>query len=129
MGAVRTTQKQMHKDPRYKAYSTWKQSITWLWNQALIEAGKNPADIKFSVIQSLTFHLPVPKPRNDNKKIAEYAARIGNPHMMKPDIDNMIKSFMDALMKEDSHVHTIGFTKKLWCSHDKGWIDVQIVLD
>jgi Holliday junction resolvase RusA-like endonuclease len=46
------------------------------------------------------------------------------PHQMKPDIDNMLKAFMDALMKEDSHVHTIGKMTKIWGVH--GHIKVVI---
>lgn len=43
---------------------------------------------------SLTFHIATPP--SWSKKKAE--AHIGKPHKQKPDIDNMVKSVLDALL-------------------------------
>lgn len=44
------------------------------------------------------------------KKRAEH---IGKPHCRTPDIDNMLKSFMDSFGKDDSHVYEI-HARKQW---------------
>jgi Holliday junction resolvase RusA-like endonuclease len=118
MGAVRTTQKQMFSDKRYKKYKTWKDDIVILWNAELIKLGFKPEEFKFDEIKSIDFVITIPISETLSKKVKqEREDRIGRPHQMKPDIDNMLKAFMDALMKEDSHVHTIGRTRKVWGTH------------
>jgi Holliday junction resolvase RusA-like endonuclease len=69
---------------------------------------------------SITFFVPVP-PSWSKKKKKQYH---GTFHQSKPDLDNLLKAFMDALMKEDSHVHTIGRMTKIWGLH--GHIKVVI---
>jgi Holliday junction resolvase RusA-like endonuclease len=128
MGAVRTTQKQKFADKNYKKYQTWKDTLLILWTAELLKHGFNPQTIKFSEIESITFHMTIPMGEKLSKaKIEERHSRIDQPHLQKPDIDNMLKAFMDAVMKEDSHVHTIGRTKKIWSLH--GHIEVALVFD
>jgi Holliday junction resolvase RusA-like endonuclease len=125
MGAVRTTQKQMYADKRYKKYMVWKDDIRILWNAELIKLGIKPDEFKFSEIKSITFVVTIPMSLSLSKaQRKEREDRIDMPHQMKPDIDNMLKAFMDALMKEDSHVHTIGRMTKIWGLH--GHIKVVI---
>lgn len=125
MGAVRTTQKQMYADKRYKKYMGWKDDIRILWNAELIKLGIKPDEFKFSEIKSITFVVTIPMSLSLSKaQRKEREDRIDMPHQMKPDIDNMLKAFMDALMKEDSHVHTIGRMTKIWGLH--GHIKVVI---
>lgn len=125
MGAVRTTQKQMFADKRYKKYIGWKNDIRILWNAELIKLGIKPDEFKFSEIKSITFVVTIPMSISLSKaQRKEREDRIDMPHQMKPDIDNMLKAFMDALMKEDSHVHTIGRMTKIWGLH--GHIKVVI---
>lgn len=45
----------------------------------------------------------------------------GKPHKQKPDIDNLLKAFLDALVKNDSTIYKVA-AKKLWAR--KGSIDV-----
>lgn len=128
IGAVRTTQKQMYKDKRYKKYMDWKDTIRILWSAELLKLGYVPDTVKFSMIDSIDFVVTIPFGAKLSKaKTEERQSRDGTPHMMKPDIDNMLKAFMDAIMKEDSHVHTIGITKKVWGIH--GHIKVVIIVD
>jgi Holliday junction resolvase RusA-like endonuclease len=125
IGAVRTTQKQMFADKRYKKYMVWKDDIRILWNAELIKRGIKPEEFKFSEIKSITFVVTVPMSISLSKaKLKEREDRVDMPHQMKPDIDNMLKAFMDAIMKEDSHVHTIGKMTKIWGLH--GHIKVVI---
>lgn len=56
------------------------------------------------------FILPMPKYWSETKKISMN----GQPHKQRPDLDNLVKGFQDALLKEDSHIHTYLKTKKEW---------------
>lgn len=58
---------------------------------------------------SLLFVLPIP-PSVSRK---ESVRRSGNPHQQKPDVDNLIKAFLDALCEEDSYVWDIR-GRKMW---------------
>ena len=57
-------------------------------------------------ILQITFTMPTP-----NTKMA----RIGLPHTQRPDIDNLVKAFMDSIADEkgDAHIHTI-IANKIW---------------
>lgn len=39
----------------------------------------------------------------------------GKPHQVKPDIDNYLKAFMDALCEDDSYVYDVRATKEWAC--------------
>lgn len=53
-------------------------------------------DPRFTVV----FHVPMPKSWSKKEK----AAMDGKPHQVKPDVDNYLKAFMDALCEDDSYV-------------------------
>lgn len=57
----------------------------------------------------VTFVLPMPK-RWSKKKRTEMN---GQPHQGKPDLDNLMKSLMDALFEDDTHIWDSRITK-LW---------------
>lgn len=59
---------------------------------------------------SLIFVLPMPKSWSGKK----CDRMCGQPHAVKPDLDNLIKAFKDALCENDSFVHTYGCMKKVW---------------
>jgi len=56
------------------------------------------------------FVLPMPKSWSEKKK----KEMDGQPHKQTPDLDNLIKAFQDALLKDDSHIHTYNNMKKIW---------------
>ncbi len=58
----------------------------------------------------ITFVLPMPKSWSKKKK----EMMDGQPHKSRPDLDNLIKAFKDALLEEDSHIHTYDGMKKVW---------------
>lgn len=58
---------------------------------------------------SVTFHLPMPKSWSQKKRFQNH----GNRHQQRPDIDNLLKGFMDALLPEDCRVWNVQ-VKKLW---------------
>lgn len=53
----------------------------------------------------------VPMPKSWSKK--EKAAMNGRPHQQKPDVDNYLKAFMDALCLDDSYVYDV-HPRKYW---------------
>lgn len=55
----------------------------------------------------IDFFLPMPKSWSKKEK----AAKIGQPHDSKPDIDNLAKAFMDAFKTEDKHVYKLTAAK------------------
>ncbi len=63
---------------------------------------KDDLDVKFV--------LPMPNSWSERKK----KKMDGQPHKQRPDLDNLIKGFKDALMIEDSNVHTYHNMKKVW---------------
>lgn len=66
-------------------------------------------DVKWEPL-SLHFVMPMPKSWSKKKK----AEMIGKPHKQKPDLDNLIKAFQDAVLKEDSIVWIYGTMMKTW---------------
>lgn len=68
----------------------------------------------------LTFILPMPGSWGQKKR----AAHDGQPHLQKPDVDNLLKAFIDSLYRDqdDSHVYSI-WSEKRW--GDEGLIIVQ----
>ena len=61
-------------------------------------------------ILDVKFVIPMPISWSEKKK----KRMDGQPHKQRPDLDNLVKAFKDALLEEDSHVHTYGEIKKLW---------------
>ena len=59
---------------------------------------------------SLTFVIPMPTSWSKKKRLA----MVGQPHQTKPDLDNLIKAFKDALCEDDSFVHTYEKITKVW---------------
>mgnify|MGYP003624631975 FL=1 len=58
----------------------------------------------------IQFVIPMPISWSGKKK-EKYD---GQPHKQRPDLDNLVKAFKDALLIEDSHVHTYHNIKKVW---------------
>lgn len=62
----------------------------------------------------VTFILPMPKSWSKTKK----AQMNGQPHQQKPDIDNLQKALLDAVLKDDSGIHDIR-ASKVWGEQGK----------
>lgn len=58
---------------------------------------------------SLELQIAVPMPKSWSKK--KKNEHFAMPHKQKPDVDNMAKAVMDALLKDDSGVYHISVTK------------------
>ncbi len=123
-GAVRSNGKNSMYHPtkgkRLKRYVQYKKDLALLMRAQGIE--NLPGEI-----EELVFMMPIPNPQIGSKKIkAEKLSRIGNPHQMKPDFDNLIKPILDASGKDDSHVWRCGELKKLWTEFGKGKIIITL---
>lgn len=59
----------------------------------------------------VTFQMPMAKSWSKKKK----AEMLGKPHQQKPDVDNLAKALMDAVLDEDEGVWDIRITK-VWGS-------------
>lgn len=57
----------------------------------------------------IVFIMPMPASWSIKKR----RAMDGQPHQIRPDVDNLEKSIFDALHKDDSHIYDIRVTK-LW---------------
>lgn len=59
---------------------------------------------------SLIFVIQMPASWSQKKR----HSMNGQPHTVKPDLDNMIKAFKDSLCEDDSHIHTYDQMRKVW---------------
>lgn len=66
---------------------------------------------------TLIFFIPMPASWGKRKRLA----MLGAPHTQKPDIDNLVKSWLDAWKTDDSHVYAIS-ASKYWA--EEGSIEV-----
>ena len=60
----------------------------------------------------IQFELPMPKSWSKKKR----ASMLAQPHQQKPDIDNLLKAFLDHLCEDDSYVWKV-FGTKVWGEH------------
>jgi len=63
---------------------------------------------------NIVFHIPMPDSWSKKKK----EEMCGQPHQVRPDIDNLCKGFMDSFGKEDSFVWKISAEKR-WALEGK----------
>jgi Holliday junction resolvase RusA-like endonuclease len=90
----RMTQRDKWKNrPIVNRYNTYKDILR-------LQANSQGLETIPSVIESLFFYVPMPKSWSKKKK----AAMVGRIHEQTPDIDNLLKGFMDTLCREDKHV-------------------------
>lgn len=60
-------------------------------------------------VLNIEFHIPFPKSYSKKKK----ETLLNKPHQIRPDLDNLVKAFCDALTDEDGYVYEI-HAKKVW---------------
>lgn len=101
MGKVRMTrQDAWKKRPCVMKY--------WEFKDRIVEQAKEQNFVLGNEI-SLQFMIEMPKSWSKKKQ----ELMLGKPHQNKPDIDNMVKSVMDCLLKDDSKVYSV-FAEKYW---------------
>lgn len=96
--------------PRMSQSDRWKSRPStdkyWAYKDRLIELY---GDRELPETLLLIFTIPMPPSWSAKKK----ATMSGRPHQSKPDIDNLIKAFLDALLPDDAHVWDIR-ASKVW---------------
>ena len=68
--------------------------------RAFADSVRETAALKGLIITgvlNISFHVPMPKSWGKKKR----RELIASPHTSRPDIDNLAKAFMDAVLKED----------------------------
>ena len=93
-------------------YNDYKVSLLALAKQQRFKMPDEGAIIRFFI----------PMPRTWRKKQRE--VNEGKLHRQKPDIDNLLKAFLDSLFTEDKTVSHLGEVSKYWVSGEQGWIEV-----
>lgn len=95
--------------PRMTRADTWKKRPAveryWAFKDDLKLNFEIPIPDRFVI----KFNVPMPKSWSQKKK-KEY---FGKPHQAKPDIDNYLKAFLDALCIDDSYVYDVR-AMKFW---------------
>ena len=76
-------------------------------------------DYELPVRLDVTFLLPMPKSWRKRKR-AEY---VGSPHDQKPDIDNLIKAWLDTFSSDDKYVYSVT-AEKYWA--EAGSIELRV---
>lgn len=67
---------------------------------------------------ALRFYITMPVSWSKKKRLE----MIGAPHQQRPDIDNLVKAFLDALCEDDSYVYAIK-AEKYWS--EEGGLEVE----
>ena len=88
------------KRPCVVKYWDFKEELLYLFREQ---------DINIDKELYIEFHLPMAKSWSKKKKEKMNT----DFHNQKPDIDNLIKAVLDALMSEDWQVHTV-YARKFW---------------
>lgn len=94
--------------PRMTRSDKWKKRPCvvryWEYKDKLRASG-----VKIGDSIDITFYIPMPKSWSPKKKKNHYL----EPHKQKPDIDNLLKAFMDCILDEDESVFIVK-AMKLW---------------
>lgn len=110
------TPPQLKRKRRLEKYNAYKEKLI---DEAL--------DRQFAIPEDgfdITFCIPVPAGRH--WKLSKKAEMDHRPHQFKPDIDNLLKAFMDALKKKDQRIWQINGMRKVWINQTYGYIDIDI---
>jgi Holliday junction resolvase RusA-like endonuclease len=99
---VRQTRFTNRKHPPLSRYRHYKRDLALLW---LTTVGVLP-----SCGLGLTFELPMPKSWSQKKR----DRMTGQPHQQKPDLDNLLKAWADALYADDSRIWEYLHLRKRW---------------
>lgn len=121
MGAPRMTQRdRWAKRPVVERYFAYRDELRLIVNRQFGGPDRLVHDGRIGLI----FALPIPRSRYKQRK--GYPALLPSaPHEQKPDLDNLVKGFKDALFTEDSHIHEYApEMKKIW--HTYGYILVWL---
>lgn len=104
--------------PRQTRSDKWKKRPRVVAYRAFAdELRKQASEQGFKLCNGLyyEFHLPIAKSHSRNKKVA----MVGRLHDQRPDLDNLLKAFWDALLEEDKAIGSIAGARKIWAFSPK----------
>lgn len=70
----------------------------------------------------IVFYLPVSRSWSRKRR----RQHDNQPHLFKPDADNLVKAFKDALLRQDSGIWDYRVTK-LWTNAEEGRIEISTI--
>jgi Holliday junction resolvase RusA-like endonuclease len=120
IGAVRTTKNMAGKTAAGQKYADYKAQVGYLVRSRI--KGRIGRNIPIS-FPEITFFMPMPKNgqvsiTNDDKSRGKLKVEEFDAHMKKPDIDNLLKGFFDALngvlFVDDNQIFEMGKVKKIY---------------
>lgn len=88
------------KRPAVVKYYAYCDELREIWK-------KENGDIPVSHSLKLEFGIPMPNSWSQKRK----KQLAGSPHQQRPDIDNLVKAFLDALCEDDSYIFHIHASK------------------
>ncbi len=97
--------------PRQTKSDKWKQRPGVMKYRAFADEFRlkcNLQKVEIKETLDVLFFMKMPDSWSEEKK----DEIVGQPHTQKPDIDNLVKSVMDALLKEDSIIWKIRAEKR-----------------
>lgn len=74
-----------------------------MWGDSVFQDGAVPSRLY------IIFAMPMPKSWSARKRLQMRDM----PHQQRPDIDNLLKAFLDCLCEDDSYVHEV-HAVKVW---------------
>jgi len=98
--------------PRMTQQDKWKQRPVVMKYRAYKDQIRESVSKSFEesqVVHWLVFVVEMPKSWSNKKR----AQMDGQPHQQRPDIDNFIKGYFDAIAEEDSHIYEV-HALKVW---------------
>jgi Holliday junction resolvase RusA-like endonuclease len=104
--------------PRMNRSDSWKQRPCvlkyWAFKDELVRQAKKMG-FKLGNKISIKCYMPMPESWSETKK----HRMDGEPHQQKPDFDNLLKAFCDALTDDDSKIYD-GRCQKFWSKYYSG---------
>lgn len=82
----------------------------WAYKDELVKQAKELNYTIPDVLENVTFQIEMPASWSQKKRVL----MDGKPHQQTPDLDNLIKSFLDCLASEDKQIHTFKNISKVW---------------
>ena len=104
------------KRPEVQRYKAFRDEIRW---RAASMKCEIPPDVG---LVGMVFYMPMPKSWSKAKR----ESHNGQYHRQTPDIDNLVKAFLDSLCGSDAHVAEIRAVK-IWTHKETGRIRLTLL--
>ncbi len=100
--------------PRQNRYDRWKQRPAVMRYRDFCDELRSQVEVPSDPYGlGIRFLIPMPKSWSKKKRFAKSFTK----HQQRPDIDNLVKAFLDALLPEDSGIAEL-HTHKHWSGTD-----------